>query len=335
MLIDVHAHLLPRNYPDDAPACFPRMDPVDGESARLLSFGPFQFKANEVFFDAERRVEAMDAAGVDVEVLTPMPPLLRYDLPTADGLAIARYVNESVAALCAAAPGRLFGFGMVPMQEPELAAAELSALRALGLYGVEIASNVLGVSIGDERFLPFFAEAQRLGLPVFVHAMPAPTDRLPPKTMGTYVVGLEGTLAAASMVAGGTAAKCPDLRISFSHGAGGFPLMLPRARYFWGGSWNEEPKDPERAILAEDGPSPLEYARRFYYDSLVFDRRAIRYLIDLLGHDRLLVGTDFPAMPRERDGAGATLRSMDLDPAVLADITWHNGFRFLGVTPPR
>jgi aminocarboxymuconate-semialdehyde decarboxylase len=334
LLIDAHAHLLPRDYPADAPACFPRMDPIDGDSARLLVFGATRFKARDVFFDAERRVQAMDESGVDAEVLTPMPPLLRYDLPVADGLALARHVNEATAALCAAAPDRLFGFGMVPMQEPELAAAELAAIGELGLYGVEIASNVLGVSIGDERFLPFFAEAQRLGVPVFVHAMPAATDRLPLSTMGTYVVGVEGTLAAASLVAGGTAAKCPELRISFSHAAGGFPLMLPRAQYFWGGSWNEGPKVPERAIMPDDGPSPLEYARRFYYDSLVFDRRAIRYLIDLLGHDRLLVGSDFPAMPRE-DKAGATLRSMDLDPPVLADITWHNAFRFLGVEPPR
>jgi aminocarboxymuconate-semialdehyde decarboxylase len=333
MLIDVHAHLLPRDYPADAPECFPRMDPVDGSSERQLLYGPFTFKAGEVFFDAERRIEAMDASGVDVEVLTPMPPLLRYDLPGADGLAIARYVNESVAALCAAAPDRLLGFGMVPMQEPEAAAAELATIRESGLYGVEIASNVLGKSIGDERFLPFFAEAERLSLPVFVHAMPTATERLPMSTMGTYVVGLEGAFAAASLVAGGTAAKCPGLRISFSHAAGGFPLMLPRAQYFWGGAWNEEPRDPERALMPDDGPSPLEYARRFYYDSLVFDRRAIRYLIDLLGHDRLLVGSDFPAIPRERKGAGATLRSMGLDPDVLADITWHNAFRFLGVTP--
>jgi aminocarboxymuconate-semialdehyde decarboxylase len=334
MLIDVHAHLLPRDYPADAPECFPRMDPVDGESARMLKYGPFAFKASEVFFDAERRVEAMEAAGVDAEVLTPMPPLLRYDLEPADGLAVARYVNEWIAALCATIPDRLFGFGMVPMQDPEAATAELATIGELGLYGVEIASNVLGVSIGDERFLPFFAEASRLGVPIFVHAMPAPMDRLPRSTMGTYVVGIEGTLAAASLVAGGTAAKCPDLRISFSHAAGGFPLMLPRAQYFWGGTWNEEPKMPERAVMPDDGPSPLEFARRFYYDSLVFDRRALRYLIDLLGHDRLLIGTDFPAMPREAR-AGRTLFSMGLDESVVADITWHNAFRYLGITPPR
>ena len=334
MLIDAHAHLLPRDYPADAPECFPRMEPVDADTARTLIFGPVRFTARDVFFEAERRIEAMDGSGVDAEVLTPMPPLLRYDLPVADGVALARYVNESTAALCAAAPDRLYGFGMVALQEPDLAAAELANIRDLGLYGVEIASNVLGVSIGDERFLPFFAEAERLDLPVFVHALPARTDRLPPSTMGTYVVGIEGALAAASIVAGGTAAKCPGLRMSFSHAAGGFPLMLPRAQYFWGGTWNEEPKVPERAIMSDDGPSPLEYARRFYYDSLVFDRRAVRYLIDLLGHDRLLVGSDFPAMPRE-DKAGATLRSMHLDQAVLDDITWHNAFRFLGVTPPR
>ncbi len=119
MLIDVHAHLLPRDYPADAPDCFPRMDAVDGETARLLVFGQVRFKARDVFFEAERRVQAMDESGVDAEVLTPMPPLLRYDLPVADGVALARYVNESTAALCSVAPDRLFGFGMVPMQEPE------------------------------------------------------------------------------------------------------------------------------------------------------------------------------------------------------------------------
>ncbi|WP_199432653.1 amidohydrolase family protein [Qaidamihabitans albus] len=332
MLVDTHAHLLPRDYPADAPDSFPRMESIDGETARLLLWGATRFRARDVFFDAERRIAAQEESGVDVEVLTPMPPLLRYDLPGAEGLSLARHVNEFTATLCSADPGRLIGFGLVPMQDPDLAAAELAVLKEHGLRGVEVASSVLGRSIGDEQFLPFFTEAQRLDLAVFVHAMPAPTDRLPASAMGTYVVGLEGATAAASMITGGTAAACPELRISFSHAAGGFPLMLPRAQYFWGGSWNEEPPVPERAFAHDDGPSPLDYARRFYYDSMVFDRRAIRYLIDLLGHERLLVGSDFPAMPRE-EPAGRTLRSMELPDAVLADITWHNAFRWLGIEP--
>ncbi|MGY1634972.1 amidohydrolase family protein [Geodermatophilus sp. SYSU D01186] len=334
MLIDTHAHLLPYDYPADSPECFPRMEAVDGETARTLLFGQMQFKAKDVFFDAERRIEAMDANGVDVEVLTPMPPLLRYDLPLDDGLSLARHVNEFSATLVQADPTRLIALGMVPMQDPDAATAELAAIKEQGLKGVEIASNILGSSIGHEKFLPFFAEVERLGLSVFVHAMPSPTERLPMSAMGTYVVGVEGAFAAASMVTGGTAAKCPDLRISFSHAAGGYPLMIPRHQYFWGGSWNEEPKNPERAVMPDDGPSPLEFARRFYYDSLVFDRRALTYLIDLLGSDRLLVGSDFPAMPRE-EPAGRTLKSMGLPEDVLEDILWNNAWRWLGMAPTR
>lgn len=334
MLVDAHCHLLPRDYPPGAPACFPQMEPVEQSTDRMLVFGAMRFRARDVFFEAERRLAAQTASGVDVEVLTPMPPLLRYDLPAPDGMALARHVNEVTAQFCSVDPTRLVGLGMVPMQDPDAAAAELAAIGDLGLAGVEIASNVLGASIGAERFLPFFTEAARLGLAVFVHAMPSATDRLPPKAAGTYVVGIEGALAAASLIAGGTAAKCPELRIAFSHAAGGFPLMLPRAQYFWSGSWNEEPRVPERAPMPDDGPSPLEFARRFYYDTLVFDGRALRFLVDYLGPDRLLVGSDFPAMPRE-DPAGRTLRSLELPPAALDDITWNNAFRWLGIKPVR
>jgi aminocarboxymuconate-semialdehyde decarboxylase len=305
------------------------MEAIEGSTDRHLLFGKMQFRAKEVFFEAERRIEAMDASGVDTEVVSPMPPLLRYDLPPADGLSLARHVNEFAAKLCSHDPKRLIGLGMVPMQDPDAATAELAAIMDAGLAGVEIASNVLDSSIGDEKFRPFFEEAERLGAAVFVHAMPAPTHRLPASGMGTYVVGIEGMLAAASLILGGTAAACPNLRISFSHAAGGLAMLLPRATYFWGGSWNEEPTNPDRAVIPDDGPSPLEYARRFYYDSMVFDHRTIRYLIDLLGADRLLVGSDFPAMPRE-DPAARTLRSMELPEDEWSNISWRNAFRWLG-----
>jgi aminocarboxymuconate-semialdehyde decarboxylase len=334
MLVDAHAHILPGDYPADSPDCFPQMEPIDGDTARTLVFGAMRFKARDAFFNAERRIEEQDASGVDVEVLSPMPPLLRYDLPPVDAISLARYINESTAALCAVDPTRFIGLGMVPMQDPEAAAKELASVRDQGLYGVELASNVLGSSIGDEKFTEFFTEVERLDLAVFVHAMPAATDRLPRSTMGTYVVGVEGAFAAGSIIASGIAEKCPNLRISFSHGAGGLPLMLPRAQYFWGGSWNEEPKNPERAVMTTDGPSPIEYARRFYYDSMVFDYRAIRFLIDLLGDDRLLVGSDFPAMLRE-DPAGRTLKNMALPPGQLENITWNNAFNWLGIKPTR
>jgi aminocarboxymuconate-semialdehyde decarboxylase len=112
--------------------------------------------------------------------------------------------------------------------------------------------------------------------------------------------------------------------------------MLTRAQWFWGRTWNEEPpgeRGPEAAPWAA-AVGPAELARRFYYDSLVFDRRAIRYLVDMLGADRLLVGSDFPAMPRESP-CGKTLASMGLSEGALDDITWRNCFRFLGIDPPK
>lgn len=329
MIVDAHAHFLPGSYPHDAPECFPRMETIADSSDLLLVFGQMRFPAKQVFFEAEKRIEAQEAAGVAAEVISPMPPLLRYDLPAADGLALAQHVNDVAAELSAHDPERIIALGMVPMQDPDAAAGELQAIKDRGLAGVEIASNILGRSIGDETFLPFFQEVERLGLAVFVHAMPTPIDRLPMSAMGTYVVGIEGMYSAASLILGGTAAACPNLRVSFSHAAGGFAMSLPRANYFWGGSWNEEPRDPERAVMPDDGPSPLEYARRFYYDSMVFDRRAIRYLVDLLGADRLLVGSDFPAMLRE-DPIARTLRSMDLPDDQWQDIAHRNAYRWLG-----
>lgn len=341
MLIDAHAHVMPGWFPPAPPGCdpasWPTMSPGDA-GARVLVSGPVRFTAREVWFDAERRLAASAAGGVDAEVVSPFPPLLNYRLPALAGRDLARWVNEYIAGLCAAAPGRIYGLGTVPLQDPGLAAGELGTLSGLGLAGVEIASNVAGASLGDPRFLEFFAEASRLGLAVFVHAMPVASERLPGPATATFGVGVEGSLAAAAIITGGVAEKYPDLRLAFSHAAGGFPLMLTRAQWFWGRTWNEEPvvaaaRGPEaEPWAAETGPAEL--ARRFWYDSLVFDRRAIRYLIDMLGAGRLLVGSDFPAMPRE-EPCGRTLRSMGVPDRDLDDITWYNCFRFLGIPPPK
>ena len=340
MLIDAHAHVMPGSLPvvpsGCDPAAWPAMSAVAGDDARLLVSGRVRFTARTVWFDAEQRLAASAASGVDAEVVSPFPPLLNYALPVMAGRDLARWVSEYITSLCAAFPGRFYGLGTVPLQDPDLAASELSSVAGLGLAGVEIASNVGGVSLGDPRFGEFFAEAERLGMAVFVHAMPAPSDRLPGPAAATFGVGIEGSLAAAALVIGGVAEKYPLLRLAFSHAAGGFALMLTRAQWFWGRTWNEEPpgeRGPEAAPWAAPA-GPAELARRFWYDSLVFDRRAIRYLVDMLGADRLLVGSDFPAMPRE-EPCGRTLRSMGLPSGELEDIMWHNAFRFLGIDTPK
>jgi aminocarboxymuconate-semialdehyde decarboxylase len=344
MLVDTHAHIFPASFgpaPADCdPAAWPSTEPAPdvADGAKFLVNGPMRFPAKAVWFDAERRLEASAASGVDAELLSAFPALLNYRIDGGVARDLARVVNEYIAGLVAAFPARFFGLGIVPMQDPDLAAAELADIAKAGLLGVEIGSNINGVSLHDERFLPFFAEAERLGTAIFVHGMPAPSGRLPGPAVATFGVGIEGALAASAIITGGVAEKYPGLKMAFSHAAGGFPLMMTRAQWFWGRTWNEEPPPPpEQRPGAEPWAAPhgpVELARRFYYDSLVFDRRAIRYLADMLGTDRLLVGSDFPAMPRE-DPCGKTLRSMGLSDAELEDILWHNCFRFLGVEPPK
>ncbi len=332
MLIDMHAHVIPAEFPGPAARDgWPAMEPAGQGGERLLVAGPVRYSAASVWFDAGQRLAAMAQRGVTAEVISPMPPLLNYRLPAKSGRDLSRWINEFIAGLCQSEPSRFFGLGAVPLQDPDLAAAELSEIAKIGLAGVEIGSNIDCASLGDDRFLGFFAEAERLRTPVFVHAVnPTMTGRLPEAALGTFGFATEIALAAAAIITGGVAEKCPDLRLAFSHGAGGFPLMLTRAQYFWGRTWNEEPP-PGAGDIRE--PSPAQYARRFYYDTLVFDRRALRYLVDMIGPSQLLVGSDFPAMPRE-DPAGRTLRSLGLPGDVLDEIAWHNCFRFLGVEPP-
>ena len=335
MLVDMHAHVIPGAL--DAVGTSqdhrgPRSGPCDDPNARLLENDRgMKFKAIDAFYTAERRLEELERSGVDAEVVSPMPPLLDYALPGDEGLELSRRVNEFIVSLCDADPRRLHGMGMVPMQAPDLATAELGRVRDLGLVAVELASNVAGRALHGDEYEDFWAEAEQLQMPVFIHAMPADFgDRLPQGLIpiAAFAVGADALMACAGIITSGLAERHPRLRLAFSHGAGGFPMMLPRAQYFWGRSWNEEPSE------SGEGLSPAELTRRFFYDGLVFDRRALRFLIDLVGHRQVLVGSDFPAMPRE-DPCGRTLRSLGLPPEVLDNITWNNTFHFLGIEAPQ
>jgi aminocarboxymuconate-semialdehyde decarboxylase len=335
MLVDMHAHVIPSALEPVGSGDHrgPRIGPCEDPHARLLENDRgMKFKAIDAFYTGERRLEELDRSGVDAEVVSPMPPLLDYALTAPEALELTRRVNEFVVSLCEADRRRLHGMGMVPMQAPELATAELSRVRDLGLVAVEIASNVLGRALHGEEYAEFWSEAERLEMPVFIHAMPADFgERLPAGLIpiAAFAVGADALLACAGIITSGLAERHPRLRLAFSHGAGGFPMMLPRAMTFWGKTWNEEPPSSDT-----EGPSPAELTRRFYYDGLVFDRRALRFLIDLVGHTQVLVGSDFPAMPREQPCA-RTLRMLDLAVDVLEDITWHNAFRWLGMEVPQ
>jgi aminocarboxymuconate-semialdehyde decarboxylase len=340
VVIDIHAHVVPERFPprpSGADERWPEMDHFEPGSARVMIAGRNFRTVYEGVWSAARRLEDMDREGVVAQVISPMPELLSYWLPLADAKAMAECLNDYIACMVEAAPGRFYGLGMVPLQDPDLATAALEGLGPLGLHGIEVGSNILGRSLGDTRFLAFWRAVERAGLAVFVHALhPTMTDRFtgPEQVVNAIGFPTDTGLTIASLITSGTLQACPHLRLAFSHGGGSFPFLLPRLENAWSGAWNEgdplvagaQPSELRRALPE----SPATYARRLYYDTLLFDRRAIRYLLEIMGPSRLTIGTDYPFFPREQP-VGTTVRSMGLDEAALRAIESENALRFLGI----
>src|SRR5438477_6650942 len=222
------------------------------------------------------------------------------------------------------APQRFIGLGAVPLQDTDAAVAELDfVLKQLKFAGVEIASHVNGTSIGDVRFEPFFAAAEKMGAAIFVHALrPAGQDRI----VGAFpeqAVCFPGDigLACASMITGGIGARHPKLRIAFSHGGGVMSILLPRLVH----AWNMFPKAKES--LSE---SPAVTAKRFYYDQLVFEPRAVQFLIDTYGTSQIVIGTDYPFALGDSHPM-KTLELAKIHGETLVAISAGNAKRFLAL----
>jgi aminocarboxymuconate-semialdehyde decarboxylase len=270
-----------------------------------------------------RRIEDMGAMRVTRQAISPMPELLSYWLPLEDAQSMIRYLNDTIAGMVQAAPQRFVGLGAVPLQDMDAAVRELEYCKRLQFAGVEIASHVNGTSIGDARFEPFFAAAEKMGAAIFVHALrPAGQDRIvgPFAEQAVCFPGDIG-LACASMITGGIGARHPKLRIAFSHCGGVMSILLARLVR----AWQAFPKAKE-ALLE----SPAVTAKRFYYDHLVFDPANVRHVIQTFGASQIVVGSDYPFTMGDPEPV-KTLEATGLDAATLAAISSGNAKRFLGL----
>jgi aminocarboxymuconate-semialdehyde decarboxylase len=327
-VIDIHTHIVPEKFPPyrgkgkDVP--WPSMAGADACHKHVMISGKLYRTVSDGSWSVPRRIEEMSGMRVNRQALSPMPELLSYWLPLEDAKVLIRYLNEQIAEMIALAPERFVGLGCVPLQDADSALRELEhVVKNLKFAGVEIASHVNGVSIGDPRFEPFFAAAERLGAAIFVHALrPAGQDRI----VGAFAeqaVCFPGdiALACASMITGGIASRHPSLRIAFSHGGGTMSILMPRLVH----AWNVFPKAKES--LHE---SPATIARRFYYDELVFDPEAVKFLIKQFGASQIVVGTDYPFALGDTKPV-STLERAALDTGTLTAITSTNAKRFLGL----
>ena len=291
MIIDVHTHIVPENFPPvgnrKAGTRWPQMDHIGPDSANVMFEGRSFRTVLDRCWSVPRRIAEMPEQGVDKQVLSPMPRLLNYDLDPEDALDLARYLNEVIVRMIDEAPDRFYGLGAVPLQDVELSTKELSRVKELGLLGVEVQTNIGGKNLGDPEFRPFLKEVERLGLSIFSHAQnPTFAERMVGQAAQNSVgFPMENGFAVAGVITGGVLVDCPNIRICFSHGGGVFTQLLPRMQNQWegGGAMKE--------LLPK---SPLEYARQMFYDDIFFNNVTLRYLMDMVGTSQVLVGSDYP-----------------------------------------
>jgi aminocarboxymuconate-semialdehyde decarboxylase len=330
MIIDVHTHIVPEHFPPvgSRPAGnrWPCMDHVEPGSANVMIAGRNFRTVLDRCWHVPRRLREMaePSYAVDRQVLSPMPELLAYGLEPQDGLDLARHLNETLMQMVEQAPERFYALGSVPLQDIDLATAELQRVKALGLNGIELLSNVNGQSLGEAKFLPFFQAAEALGLAIFVHAQhPTFMDRVvgPPFLQNAVGFPIEGALGIASLITGKVMEACPGLRLAFSHGGGTFMQLLPRLENAWR-------KNPAFKELLPKPPS--DYARQFFYDDIFFDNRTLQYLLDTVGSNQVMIGSDYPFMFRDQTPE-EEFDALGLTAAERQAVGGGNCLRFLGL----
>ncbi|MDO9460799.1 MAG: amidohydrolase family protein, partial [Alphaproteobacteria bacterium] len=276
-------------------------------------------------WNVDRRLTFMAEDGVDIQVLSPMPELLSYWFNVEETVVMGRHIAQTLRNMIDRAPANFYGLGMVPLQDPDRAAKELEVLkRDYGLHGVQIGTHVMGKDLGDPCFKVFFAAAAELGMAIFVHGLqPVGEERWGANPLMGGLLGypIDSAIAAASLINGQVMKSHPALRLGFSHGGGSAMTVVNRLQKVWKSA-------PQMAAAMPE--APLETARRFYYDTLVYEPALLRAVREMFGAGQLMVGTDDP-FPIRQQKPGEFLRECGIAGAELDAILGGNALRFLGI----
>lgn len=334
-MIDVHSHVTPPSF---------RQAVLAGRSWHGLDDSIGELEIPEFSISPEDRIAKMDAAGVDMHVLTVNNDFYRYELEPGLTQEIARACNEEIGAMMHDHPDRFTGLATVPMQNVDMAIAEMEfAMSKLDYRGVTINDHVNGVTFDDPTFYPFWEAVESLGAVVFFHQcgptlVKARTSRYAlPNSIGNLA---DRAVTFGTLVFGGIMDRYPDLKICLGHAGGYSAFGAARMDKTWRAADMGVPEFSDAKTNLVRPPS--EYLSRFYYDSCTYTESTLRFLIDAVGIDRVVLGTDYPA-PMVQEDPVTWLANM---PGISADervaITSTNPARMLGlgagsrfVAPPR
>src|SRR5439155_8681426 len=294
--IDVHAHLVPqslwRTVAKGDVWYDTRFEPGEDLGVLITGGKKQRVQGPKIKFTPEERLKDMDAQGVDVQVVSIHTPLFHYHIDAAQGRKLAREVNDEIAGLARQWPQRFAGLATLPVQDVNAAIDELErAVNVLGLKGAELDTLVNGDNWDEPRFLPLFKAAEAMGAVLFFHPQPQHNFMLDRTTryglFNSLGVIVEDAIVVAILILGGILDACPELKVCVAHGSGPACYAMGRIDKGWQGR-------PDAQRIEQP---PSAYQRRLYYDCVTGSEEALRFLLDQVGSDRVVLGSDWPFVP--------------------------------------
>lgn len=292
-VVDIHIHGIPAGFLDRVRQHGSEhgyvIRDVNGRQAVYTPESERAFVRN-VHFDEAVRQQELAQAGIDYSLESISPGIMSYGVSEPRAVWFAQAVNDAFGECMQAYPDRVSGMATVPLQFPQLAANELSrVVDKYGIRSVQIGTSINGENLDSPGLAPFWDVAEQLGVLVFVH----PWYHAGKHRLGRYhlqnLIGnpLETTVALASIIFGGVLERYPTLKICFAHSGGYGPWIRGR----WRHGQHVRPETRDRGAVK----SVDEYFGQVYFDTIIHDELALRYLIDSVGADHVLLGTDYPA----------------------------------------
>src|SRR5438105_6390128 len=295
--VDFHTHFIPKHFPDMAEKYgdlgWPTLLHTGLCQADIYNAGKHYRSIDDRSWQPERRLKDMDAEGVDIQVLSPIPVTFAYRFSAHAVLELSQYQNDEIAQAVRIAHQRFIGLGTVPLQDPTLASSEVRrVVTELGLAGVEIGTAIERKNLDDPALEPFWQTCEHVGAAIFVHPAAVLAPERTSKYRMLYSVGYttETGIAAAAIVMSGLLDRHPKLGICFAHGGCTFPWLLSMLDQSWNVFDDGETSTPR---------THSETAKLLTYDTLTYNTNNLCLLIERVGVDLLVMWTDYPFPLRE------------------------------------
>lgn len=326
--VDFHTHVISEDFLNLAEKYEDERWPIVSKTcscgANILVNGKNFREITDQAWDPKKRIEDMEREGIDLQVLSPIPVTFSYWSDPEKGLELAQFQNNFIASLVNQHPRKFVGLGTVPLQDTVLAINEMKRLHhELNLKGIEIGSNVNGRNLDDPTLEPFFAAAHELGVPLFVHPWDTLGKERLQKQQFMYMVGMpsETALAAGSIIMSGLLDRYPNLKICFAHGGGSLPYLIPRLDQGYQ-VWPH---------IRQTTKPPSAYIQKLYYDALVYDKDNLALMIERLGADQIIAGSDYPFLLRETPSGKTIDQVVNLKDEDRRKMHGLNAMKFLGL----